>query len=107
MEAVETIMSGKIQKGDVLVIRYEGPKGGPCIGYVAPEAADCGPITLVKEGDVIHINLCEKSLTIDVDDEEFAKRRENWQPTELKAHGYYLEHYRKQVGSVWDGAMLQ
>ncbi len=143
IEAVEAVMNGKIQKGDVLVIRYEGPKGGPgmremqsattalmgyglgescalvtdgrfsgasrgpCIGYVAPEAADCGPIALVKDGDMIHINLYEKSLTIDVDDEEFTRRRAAWKPKELKAHGYYLERYRKLVGSVWAGAVLQ
>ncbi len=141
--AVDAILAGKIEKGDVVVIRYEGPKGGPgmremhlatstlmgyglgdscavvtdgrfsgasrgpCIGYVAPEAADGGMIGIVEDGDMIHINLYEKSLTVDISREEEEKRRAVWKPKELKAHTAYLERYRKLVGSVWKGAVLE
>ncbi len=141
--AVDAILAGKIEKGDVVVIRYEGPKGGPgmremhlatstlmgyglgdscavvtdgrfsgasrgpCIGYVAPEAADGGMIGIVEDGDMIHINLYEKSLTVDISKEEEEKRRAAWKPKELKAHTAYLERYRKLVGSVWKGAVLE
>ena len=87
--------------------RFSGASRGPCIGYVAPEAADGGPIALVCDGDMIHINLYEKSLKVDISEEEFERRKANWEPRELKVHGYYLERYRKLVGSVWDGAVLE
>lgn len=143
MEAADAIRDGRVQPGDVIVICYEGPKGGPgmremhtattalmgyglgdscaivtdgrfsgasrgpCIGYVAPEAADGGPIALIRDGDMIHINLYEKSLNVDVSEEEFELRKKNQQPHKRKAHGYYLERYRKLVGSVWEGAVLE
>lgn len=143
MDAVDAIMAGQIERGDVVVIRYEGPKGGPgmremhtattalmgaglgdccalvtdgrfsgasrgpCIGYVAPEAADGGPIAVVEDGDIIQINLYEKYLTLEVSEEELARRRENWVPKEPKVDSNYLNRYRKSVGSVWDGAVLE
>ena len=141
--AVDAILAGKIEKGDVVVIRYEGPKGGPgmremhlatstlmgyglgdscavvtdgrfsgasrgpCIGYVAPEAADGGMIGIVQDRDMIHIDLYEKSLSVDISEEEEKKRRAEWKPKELKAHTPYLERYRRLVGSVWEGAVLE
>ena len=119
-DACEAILSGKIKEGDVVVIRYEGPKGGPgmremlnptseiagmglgstvalitdgrfsgasrgaSIGHVSPEAAVGGPIALVKEGDIIKINIPENRLELAVSDEELARRKANWTPREPK-----------------------
>ena len=115
-DAIAAIKGGKIVKGDVVVIRYEGPKGGPgmremlnptsaiagmglgssvalitdgrfsgasrgaSIGHVSPEAAVGGPIALVEEGDMIHININENTITLKVSDEELAARKAKWQP---------------------------
>lgn len=115
-EADAAVSAGSIEKGTVIVIRYEGPKGGPgmremlsttalimgrgmdrdvalvtdgrfsgathgpCIGHISPEAAAGGPIAFVKDGDVIHIDITNRTLTIDVTEEEFARRREGWTP---------------------------
>ncbi|MCL1923812.1 MAG: dihydroxy-acid dehydratase [Propionibacteriaceae bacterium] len=110
-EAVDAILSGKIQPGDVVVVRYEGPKGGPgmqemlyptaylkgvglgphcalitdgrfsggssglCLGHISPEAADGGAIGLIRDGDMISISIPDRSLTVDLSDEELAGRR--------------------------------
>merc|ERR1711957_452951 len=110
------IIAGKIKKGQVLVIRYEGPKGSPgmpemlspgaalvgsglgkdvalvtdgrfsgashgiMIGHVSPEAADGGPIALVRDGDIITVDARNKALSVDVSDEEMAERRKLWKP---------------------------
>ena len=143
MDAILAIRNGQIQKGDVIVIRYEGPKGGPgmremlaatttlmgfglgdscalvtdgrfsgasrgpCIGHVSPEAALGGPIALVKDGDIIHIDLYQKSLTIDVSDEEMAQRRKAWTPHPPMVNSYYLDRYARLVGPTWEGAVLE
>lgn len=142
-EAIEAIKNGRIQKGDVIVIRNEGPRGGPgmremlaattvlmgyglgdscalitdgrfsgasrgpCIGHVAPEAAAGGPIAFVKDGDMIHIDLYRKTLTMDVSDEELAKRREGWKPYPPMVESAYMNRYKKLVSSVWKGAILE
>ncbi len=141
--AIEAIKSGKIEKGDVIVIRYEGPKGGPgmremlnatttlmgfglgescalvtdgrfsgasrgpCIGHVSPEAAEGGPIALVRDGDMIAIDLYQKSLTLEVSEEELAERRKDWQPLPPMVDSYYLNRYAKSVSSCWAGAVLE
>ncbi len=142
-DAIAAIKGGKIVAGDVVVIRYEGPKGGPgmremlnptsaiagmglgssvalitdgrfsgasrgaSIGHVSPEAAVGGPIALVKEGDIIRINIPENKLDVLVSDEEMANRRANWQPREPKVLNGYLARYRELVTSGNKGAVLE
>jgi len=142
-DAIETILGGGIHPGDVVVIRYEGPKGGPgmremlnptsaiagmglgstvalitdgrfsgasrgaSIGHVCPEAAVGGPIALVEEGDIIKVNIPECTLTLDVDEDELAKRRAAWQPREPKVKNGYLERYASLVTSASRGAVLE
>ncbi len=142
-DAVNAIKNGKIVEGDVVVIRYEGPKGGPgmremlnptsaiagmglgssvalitdgrfsgasrgaSIGHVCPEAAVGGPIALVKEGDLIKINIPENRLDFDVSEEELAKRKAEWKPKEPKVKTGYLARYQKLVTSGDKGAVLR
>ena len=141
-DAIEAIKGGKIVAGDVVVIRYEGPKGGPgmremlnptsaiagmglgssvalitdgrfsgasrgaSIGHVSPEAAVGGPIALVKEGDIISIDIPNNRLDMKVSDEELEKRRGEWKPREQKLTGY-LARYRELVTSGNRGAILK
>lgn len=143
MDAILAIREGRIKKGDVLVIRYEGPKGGPgmremlqatttlmgfglgdscalvtdgrfsgasrgpCIGHVAPEAAVGGPIALVKDNDMISINLYQKTLILEVSDEELARRNQSWKPAPPMVESYYLDRYKRMVSSAWKGAVLE
>ena len=142
-DAIEAIKGGKIVAGDVVVIRYEGPKGGPgmremlnptsaiagmglgssvalitdgrfsgasrgaSIGHVSPEAAVGGPIALVKEGDIISINIPENKLEVKISDEEMAERRAKWQPREPQVTTGYLARYRELVTSGNRGAILE
>ena len=142
-DAIDAIKSGKIVKGDVVVIRYEGPKGGPgmremlnptsaiagmglgssvalitdgrfsgasrgaSIGHVSPEAAVGGPIALVKEGDIIKIDIPAMTLDVDVSDEEMEQRRKEWVPREPKVTTGYLSRYRELVTSGNRGAILE
>ncbi len=142
-DATNAIKTGQIVSGDVIVIRYEGPKGGPgmremlnptsaiagyglgesvalitdgrfsgasrgaSIGHVSPEAAVCGPIALVEEGDIIKINIPEYKLELAVSDEELEKRRANWQPREPKITTGYLARYAAMVTSGNRGAVLE
>ncbi|MFA4902006.1 MAG: dihydroxy-acid dehydratase [Desulfobaccales bacterium] len=142
-EATRAILDGKIKPGDIVVIRYEGPKGGPgmremltptssiagmgldkevalltdgrfsggtrgaAIGHISPEAAEGGPIALVKEGDRIKIDIPGKTLTLLVDDAELARRRENWQPPEPKIKHGYLSRYSRLVSSGSQGAVCK
>ena len=142
-DAIAAIKGGKIVEGDVVVIRYEGPKGGPgmremlnptsaiagmglgssvalitdgrfsgasrgaSIGHVSPEAAVCGPIALVQEGDIIDIDIDNLSLNVRVSDEEMAKRKEQWQPREPKVTTGYLARYAAMVTSGNRGAILE
>ena len=141
-DAMQAITDGFIQEGDVVVIRYEGPKGGPgmremlnptsaimgrglgssvalitdgrfsgatrgaCIGHISPEAAVGGPIALVEDGDIIEINIPENTITLNVSDEELAKRRAEWKPREPKITTGYLARYAKLVSSGAQGAVL-
>ena len=142
-EAIEAIKGGKIVPGDVVVIRYEGPKGGPgmremlnptsaiagmglgstvalitdgrfsgasrgaSIGHVSPEAAVGGPIALVKEGDIISINIPEMTLNMKVSDEELEERRKVWKPKEMGEITGYLKRYQAMVTSGNRGAILE
>ena len=140
-DAIAAIKGGKIVPGDVVVIRYEGPKGGPgmremlnptsaivgmglgssvalitdgrfsgasrgaSIGHVAPEAAAGGPIGLIREGDIIDIDIPNNSLNARVSEEEFAERRKTWKPRINEVDGY-LARYRELVTSAPEGAVL-
>ena len=141
-EVFTAIQKGKINKGDVVVIRYEGPKGGPgmremlaataalagrgldkdvalitdgrfsgatrgaSIGHVSPEAAVGGPIALVKEGDIIELDINNYKITLKVSDEELEKRRAEWKaPEPCKGKGY-LARYASRVQSADTGAIL-
>jgi dihydroxy-acid dehydratase len=142
-KAIAAIMGGKIKPGDIVVIRYEGPKGGPgmremlsptsaivgmgldksvalltdgrfsggtqgaAIGHISPEAAEGGPIALVKEGDIIAIDIPAKKLTLKVDDAELEKRRKSlkaWSPVITTG---YLARYAKMVTSASTGAVFK
>ncbi len=140
--AYEAILGGKIKAGDVIVIRYEGPKGGPgmremlsptsaiigmglgrsvalltdgrfsggtqgaCVGHISPEAAEGGPIALVKEGDLIEIDIPRRKLTLKVPEGELERRRQAWKPKQKKVSGV-LARYAKLVTSGAKGAILQ
>lgn len=142
-EAFEAIIGGKINPGDVIVIRYEGPKGGPgmremlsptaalagmgldssvalitdgrfsgasrgaSIGHVSPEAAAGGPISLVKEGDLIFIDIPGRRLDLLVEEEELERRKKEWRPPAPKITSGYLARYARQVGSGARGAVLE
>ncbi|AEV67353.1 dihydroxy-acid dehydratase [Acetivibrio clariflavus] len=142
-EAITAIYNGKIQKGDVVVIRYEGPKGGPgmremlsptsaiagmgldkdvalitdgrfsgatrgaSIGHVSPEAMEGGNIALVKEGDIISIDIPNGKLELEVSDEELERRRKEWKTPEPKITKGYLGRYAKLVTSASTGAVLK
>lgn len=140
-EAIEAIIGKKIKDGDVVIIRYEGPKGGPgmkemlnptavivgmglkvalltdgrfsgatqgaCIGHVSPEAMEGGPIALVREGDIISIDIPGRSLAVKVSDEEMAKRKADWIQPAPKVTSGYLARYAKLVTSANTGAVLK
>lgn len=142
-DAIAAIKGGKIVDGDVVVIRYEGPKGGPgmremlnptsaiagmglgstvalitdgrfsgasrgaSIGHVSPEAAVGGPIALVKEGDLIRINIPENTINMVVSEEELEARRAAWTPREPKITTGYLARYASMVTSGNRGAVLE
>lgn len=143
-EAYDAILGRKIISGDVVVIRYEGPKGGPgmremlnptaaicgmgldtsvalitdgrfsggtrgpCLGHVSPEAMVGGPIALIEEGDTIFIDIPNRILDLEISDEEFAKRKENWvQPKSKAEPRTYLSRYSKLVTSANTGAVLE
>ena len=140
-DAQEAINAGKIVSGDVVVIRYEGPKGGPgmremlnptsaimgmglgssvalitdgrfsgatrgaCIGHVSPEAASGGVIGIVKDGDIISINIPENKLELKVSQEEIDRRMANFVPKTKELSGY-LKRYAALVSSGATGAVL-
>jgi dihydroxy-acid dehydratase len=135
------VQAQQIKPGDVLVIRYEGPKGGPgmremlqvtaavssntalsatvalltdgrfsgatrgfTVGHVAPEAQVGGPIALVQEGDIIHFDIPNRKLTLEVSEDELAKRRAAWEAPELRFKTGVFAKYVKAVSSASEGA---
>ena len=138
--ALDALDQGEIKAGDVVVIRYEGPKGGPgmremlaitgaikgaglgkdvllltdgrfsggttglCIGHVAPEAVDAGPIAFVKDGDRIRVDIAARSFDLLVDEAELASRREGWEPLPAKFTTGVLGKYAKLVKAASTGA---
>jgi dihydroxy-acid dehydratase len=142
-DAIKAILKGKIKSGDIVVIRYEGPKGGPgmremlsptsaivgmgldktvalltdgrfsggtqgaAIGHISPEAAEGGPIALVKEGDIIAINIPEKTLILKVNDKELEKRKKSLKIKQPAITSGYLARYAKLVTSASTGAIFK
>jgi len=138
--AMEALTEGKILAGDVVVIRYEGPKGGPgmremlaitsaikgaglgkdvllltdgrfsggttglCIGHIAPEATDGGPISLVRDGDLIRVDIAARSLELLVEPEELVARKADWAPLPPRYTRGVLAKYSKLVHSASEGA---
>jgi len=141
--AIAAILGGKIKGGDIVVIRYEGPKGGPgmremlsptsaivgmgldktvalltdgrfsggtqgaAIGHISPEAAEGGTIALVKEGDIIAIDIPAKTLNLKVSDAELEKRRKSLKPWTPAITTGYLARYAKLVTSASTGAVFK
>jgi dihydroxy-acid dehydratase len=140
--AFDAIMTGAIKPGDVIVIRYEGPKGGPgmkemlgptgalagmglddkvalitdgrfsgatkgaAIGHVSPEAAEGGVIGLLQEGDIIDIDIDARTIKVNLNDEELARRRQTWKPLPPKVTQGYLARYARLVSSAATGAVF-
>jgi dihydroxy-acid dehydratase len=140
--AMKAIMGSKIKSGDCVIIRYEGPKGGPgmremlsptaaiagmglidsvalitdgrfsggtrgpCIGHVSPEAAEGGPIALVREDDIVEIDIPGRVLDLKVSKEELDKRKKAWKPPAPCVTKGYLARYQKMVGSADKGAIF-
>ena len=110
-DAIAAIKGGKIVAGDVVVIRYEGPKGGPgmreMLNPTSAIAGMGGPIALVEEGDIIEINIPANTLNVRVSDEEMARRKAAWTPREPKVTTGYLARYAALVTDASKGAVLQ
>jgi dihydroxy-acid dehydratase len=141
-EAMQIILHGKIKKGEVIVIRYEGPAGGPgmremlaptsaivgmglaesvalitdgrfsggtkgpCIGHISPEASAGGPIAILKDGDIISIDILNRKLEVKLTKSEIEKRFKTWKPIPPKIKTGYLARYSKLVSSADKGAIL-
>ncbi|MCD5401934.1 dihydroxy-acid dehydratase, partial [candidate division NPL-UPA2 bacterium] len=85
--------------------RFSGGTRGPCIGHISPEAAEGGPIALIKEGDVISIDIPNRRIDLEVKEEEFARRRQEWKPEDRKLTGC-LREYARGVMSADKGASI-
>jgi dihydroxy-acid dehydratase len=141
--ALEAVAGGTVLAGDVVVIRYEGPRGGPgmremlavtgmikgaglgkdvllitdgrfsgattglCIGHIAPEATDGGPIALVRDGDPITLDMTLRKLNLDVPADELERRRDGWRPLPPAIRTGVLAKYAKLVGSAAEGAICR
>jgi len=140
-DAQKAILSGTIQEGDMVVIRYEGPKGGPgmremlaptsaimgmglkgvglltdgrfsggtrgpCVGHISPEAAEGGPLGLVRDGDTIELDIPGRNLRWKVDEKERSRRQERWRQPPPKVSRGYLARYASLVTSAHTGAVL-
>jgi dihydroxy-acid dehydratase len=139
--AMDALTEGSIKKGDIVLIRYEGPKGGPgmremlaitaaikgaglgkdvllltdgrfsggttglCIGHIAPEAVDGGPVALVRDGDLIRVDIAARTLDLLVDESELEARRIGWAPLPPRYTRGVLAKYAKLVHSASEGAI--
>ena len=142
-DAMKAIEDDVVKAGDVVVIRYEGPKGGPgmremlaptsllvgkglgkscalitdgrfsggtrglCIGHIAPEASLGGPIGLIQDGDIIEININERTINLCVDEEELNRRKETFKPYQNEVPKGYLSKYQRNVSQANKGAIAQ
>ncbi|MEO2130977.1 MAG: dihydroxy-acid dehydratase [Microbacterium sp.] len=138
--AMDALEAGEVSAGDVVIIRYEGPKGGPgmremlaitaaikgaglgkdvllltdgrfsggttglCIGHIAPEAVDAGPIAFVRDGDLIRVDIAARSLDLLVDEAELSSRRQGWEPLPPRYTRGVLAKYTRLVRSASEGA---
>lgn len=142
--ATNAVINGKIKPGDAIIVRYEGPRGGPgmremlsltsmvkgipelsattalitdgrfsggtrglCIGHVSPEAAEGGPIGLIRDGDIVVIDLAARKLDVDVPAAELAARKSGWQAPEPKYRRGWLARYTRMVTNASNGAVLE
>ena len=141
-EACAGILGGRVRPGDVVVIRYEGPKGGPgmqemlaptsyimgqglgdqvalitdgrfsggtrgaCVGHVSPEAAEGGPIALLRDGDIIELDIPARRLSVRLSDEELARRRAEWRPPAPRFTTGWLARYTRMATNASRGAVL-
>jgi dihydroxy-acid dehydratase len=142
-EACEGILAGKVKSGDVVVIRYEGPRGGPgmqemlsptsyimgaglgetvalitdgrfsggtrgaCIGHISPEAAVGGPIGLLRDGDMITVDIPASKLEVNLSDEELAERKKSWKAPAPRITSGCLAKYASMATSADTGAILK
>ncbi|MBP1610123.1 MAG: dihydroxyacid dehydratase, partial [Acidobacteria bacterium] len=142
-DCIEALLSGKVKEGDVMVIRYEGPKGGPgmremvmatwllvdmgldksvaiitdgrfsgtsggpCVGHIVPEAMEGGPIAVLRDGDMIEIDIPSRKLGVELSEEDLTQRMKFWKRPEPKITRGYLAHFAKYVTSADKGAYLE
>jgi len=142
-QACDGILAGKVKPGDVVVIRYEGPKGGPgmqemlsptsyimgaglgqsvalitdgrfsggtrgaCIGHISPEAAVGGPIALLRDGDIIEIDIPNHTINVKLSDAELAERKKSWKPPKPRITEGCLAKYAAMATSADTGAVLK
>jgi len=142
-ESMSAILSGKIKKGDIVVIRYEGPSGGPgmremlsptsaivgmglsndvalitdgrfsggtrgpCIGHISPEASKGGPIAVIKNNDIITIDIKQRSIDVDLPVSEIEKRLKKWRSPKPRVASGWLSRYSRMVSSSSKGAILE
>jgi len=142
-DCIDALLAGKFKEGEVLVIRYEGPRGGPgmremvmatylivemgldksvalvtdgrfsgtsggpCLGHLSPEAMDGGPIALIRDGDIIEIDIPARKINVDVSEKEMAQRKEQWKPPEPKVTHGWLAYFARHATSADKGAYLE
>lgn len=142
-DCINALLTGKVKKGEVLVIRYEGPRGGPgmremimatwmlvdlgfdksvaivtdgrfsgtsggpCVGHLVPEAMAGGPIAVIRDGDIIEINIPARLVKVELSDREIEERLKEWKPPEPKITKGYLALFAKYAVSADRGAYLE
>jgi dihydroxy-acid dehydratase len=142
-DCIEELLSGRVKEGDVMVIRYEGPRGGPgmremvmatwllvdmgldksvaiitdgrfsgtsggpCVGHIVPEAMDGGPIAVLRDGDMIEIDIPSRKLGVELSEEDIKQRLKSWKRPEPKITRGYLAHFAKYATSADKGAYLE
>lgn len=142
-DCIDALLAGKVKEGEVLVIRYEGPKGGPgmremvmatwmlvdlgldksvaivtdgrfsgtsggpCVGHLVPEAMAGGPIAVLRDGDIIDIDIPARRVSVELTDDQITQRMTSWKRPEPKVTKGYLAHFAKYVTSADKGAYLE
>ena len=142
-DCIKALLSGRVKEGDVMVIRYEGPRGGPgmremvmatwllvdmgldksvaiitdgrfsgtsggpCVGHIVPEAMDGGPIAVLRDGDMIPIDIPSRKLGVELNEEDITQRLRSWKRPEPKVTRGYLAHFAKYATSADKGAYLE
>ncbi len=142
-DCIAALLSGAVKEGEVMVIRYEGPKGGPgmremvmatwllvdmgldksvaiitdgrfsgtsggpCVGHIVPEAMDGGTIAVIKDGDIVEIDIPSRTINVELTDEEIQSRLSSWRRPEPKVTKGYLALFAKYATSADKGAYLE